>query len=201
MIANEAHAWVEVNDGAMWRRIDLGGAGRALDAPVAAGPKHDAPPDPFGWPPNAESGSALADRARASNASVDPNGGGNGGTSGGGTSPSGLATVTPASSSTSYDDRPTSKIAVNVLDQDPHRGSPLHVRGAVTSDGAACSHILVAFSLKDGRGHEVPLGGLATNDDGAFEGALVVPASAALGDYDLVARTPGDARCGRGGAP
>jgi transglutaminase-like putative cysteine protease len=37
MIANEAHAWVEVNDGSLWRRIDLGGAGRALDASLAGG--------------------------------------------------------------------------------------------------------------------------------------------------------------------
>ena len=42
MIANEAHAWVEVNDGATWRRIDLGGAGRALDAALAGSVKHDA---------------------------------------------------------------------------------------------------------------------------------------------------------------
>ena len=35
MITNEAHAWVEVSDGSLWRRIDLGGAGRALDASLA----------------------------------------------------------------------------------------------------------------------------------------------------------------------
>ncbi len=65
MIANEAHAWVEVHDGALWRRIDLGGAGRAMDAALAGGTKHEAPPDPFAWPPNATRGDELADRARA----------------------------------------------------------------------------------------------------------------------------------------
>ncbi|MDP8999480.1 MAG: transglutaminase-like domain-containing protein, partial [Myxococcota bacterium] len=33
MIVNEAHAWVEVHDGALWRRIDLGGAGRMAPPP------------------------------------------------------------------------------------------------------------------------------------------------------------------------
>ena len=47
MIANEAHAWVEVNDGSLWRRIDLGGAGRAMDAALGGGVKHETPPDPL----------------------------------------------------------------------------------------------------------------------------------------------------------
>src|SRR5207247_2204830 len=37
MVTNEAHAWVEVHDGSGWRRIDLGGAGRALREPLASG--------------------------------------------------------------------------------------------------------------------------------------------------------------------
>ncbi len=44
------------------------------------------------------------------------------------------------------------------------------------------------------------LGTLATGDDGAFAGGIVVPGSTPLGDYDVVARTPGDARCGSGGS-
>ena len=49
----QAHAWVEVSDGSLWRRIDLGGAGRAMDATLAGGVKHETPPDPFAWPANA----------------------------------------------------------------------------------------------------------------------------------------------------
>ena len=44
----------------------------------------------------------------------------------------------------------------------------------------------------------ISLGTLATGDDGAFAGAIVVPVDASLGDYDIIARTPGDARCGAG---
>ena len=47
----------------------------------------------------------------------------------------------------------------------------------------------------------VSIGSLATDTKGGYEGALVVPQTAALGDYDVVARTPGDARCGRGRGP
>jgi hypothetical protein len=46
----------------------------------------------------------------------------------------------------------------------------------------------------------VTLGTLATGDDGAFAGGIVVPGSTPLGDYDVVARTPGDGRCGSGGS-
>jgi hypothetical protein len=42
------------------------------------------------------------------------------------------------------------------------------------------------------------LGTLATGDDGAFAGGIVVPGSTPLGDYEVVARTPGDSRCGGG---
>jgi len=44
------------------------------------------------------------------------------------------------------------------------------------------------------------LGTLATGDDGYYVGGIVVPGSTPLGDYDVVARTPGDARCGSGGS-
>ena len=43
-----------------------------------------------------------------------------------------------------------------------------------------------------------PVGVLATDERGNFDGALVLPASVPLGDYEAHARTLGDARCGRG---
>jgi hypothetical protein len=42
------------------------------------------------------------------------------------------------------------------------------------------------------------LGAVATGDKGEYSGAIVVPGVIPLGDYDVVARTPGDAKCGRG---
>ena len=45
---------------------------------------------------------------------------------------------------------------------------------------------------------ELPVGVLATDERGTYDGALVLPASVPLGDYEVAARTFGDARCGRG---
>jgi hypothetical protein len=42
------------------------------------------------------------------------------------------------------------------------------------------------------------LGAVATSDKGTYAGSIVIPGSIELGDYDLTARTSGDARCGRG---
>lgn len=62
-VHNEAHAWVEVFDGALWHRIDLGGAagdvqlGGQLDVP------HVLPTDPFQWPSSSESGQDMVNQA------------------------------------------------------------------------------------------------------------------------------------------
>ena len=56
------------------------------------------------------------------------------------------------------------------------------------------------MGLHDGRGLELPLGALATDDEGKFDGSLALPSAVPLGDYDLFARTSGDTRCGRGAA-
>jgi hypothetical protein len=64
MVVNEAHAWVEVHDGRLWRRVDLGGAGQTLHDPLSNNVPYDPPPDPFAWPQGATRGDDLADRAR-----------------------------------------------------------------------------------------------------------------------------------------
>src|SRR5262249_29857716 len=68
MIINEAHAWVEVYDGVLWRRIDLGGAGRMVNPASNVMPEravHQAPPDPFAWPQGSERGDEMVEQARA----------------------------------------------------------------------------------------------------------------------------------------
>jgi transglutaminase superfamily protein len=59
---NEAHAWVEVFDGELWHRIDLGGAADHLEMDDEGRPRHVEPHDPFAWPDRRESGLAMADR-------------------------------------------------------------------------------------------------------------------------------------------
>jgi hypothetical protein len=53
---------VEVFDGELWHRIDLGGAAERLDMDDEGRPRHVEPPDPFTWPDRSESGLAMAER-------------------------------------------------------------------------------------------------------------------------------------------
>jgi len=197
-----------VHDGSGWRRIDLGGAGRALREPLAEGVHHEPPPDPFAWPPNATRGDDLADRSRsgapASSSGASSGGGGgarsNGGAPASAPDDSSSGASGPTNMSVNKDERPPTKLSVAIVDADAHRGAPLRVRGDVAAEGEACGHVVVALALRDARaGREVSLGTLATDGSGKYEGALVVPQTAPLGDYDVVARTLGDARCGPGG--
>ena len=71
----------------------------------------------------------------------------------------------------------------------------------MSAEGAACGHILVDLGLRDGRGLDLRLGALATDDEGKYDGTLMIPSAVPLGDYDLYVRTAGDSRCGRGAGP
>jgi hypothetical protein len=239
MISNEAHAWVEVDDGHMWRRIDLGGAGRTLHDPLSTNIPYEPPPDPFSWPQGSTRGEDLADRARRAaggpNAPAPPspagsassgaagaapsgagstgtsggapgssgNGpgstfGASGGASGGGTSGGGTSTGLRPVTLPGPDDRPGSTLTMTLGGTDAHRGAPMPVRGQVKSDGEPCGHVAVEIVLRSRTQGEIPVGVLATDERGNYDGALVLPASVPLGDYEAHARTLGDARCGRG---
>jgi hypothetical protein len=223
MVVNEAHAWVEVHDGRMWKRIDLGGAGRMLHDPLSQNVPYEPPADPFAWPQGSTRGEDLADRARrpptpASTGSAapggsaappssaspagsafDPNGppasglGPNG--SGFGGASSGLST-NPGSGKP--DDRPSSLVTLTLAGGEAHRGAPFRVHGKVDADGEGCGHVSVEIFLRSRQAGDVPIGVVATDDKGAYDGALVLPSTLPLGDYDVAARTFGDARCGRG---
>lgn len=224
MISNEAHAWVEVHDGRMWRRIDLGGAGRTLDDPLSQNVPYDPPPDPFAWPQGSTRGDDLADRARRAGGAPQgspatpstgglstPPGAGSGasssasplGSSGGassfGAGSSGAAAGAPSRTVglSGPDDRPPSTIAMSLDGRDARRGSALKLRGSVAADGEPCGHVPVEILLRGG-GVEIPLGLLATDERGNYDGAIVLPPTVPLGEYDVTARTLGDARCGRG---
>jgi hypothetical protein len=227
MIVNEAHAWVEVHDGTLWRRIDLGGAGRMAATPEALAdrPAYVPPPDAFAWPPNAERGGDMVADARAR--ATSPGGASSGGqgeastwegTSAapqqageragdaaappGASASAGSAWGLPSPSPSDHDDRPRSWLSIAVAGAEVHRGQPLEVRGEVRADGDACPHVAVELWLRAAGarrgGAPLLLGTLATGDSGGFAGGIVVPADAALGDYDVFARTLGDARCGGG---
>lgn len=221
MVVNEAHAWVEVFDSKLWHRVDLGGAAANLDnEPDPGRPAYVPPPDPYAWPSGRDSGQDLADRSRSqANAGGTSGGGasgsgasGAGGQSGGDAgapSPSGA----PGSPGPDAPNRlPDAEVTVGAIDGDVHRGLPLHLQGTVAGAGSPCAHLRVDVVLQSRAPHGrdasssapagllpgTPIGSLSTDERGRYDGAVVVPRDLALGDYDLVVQTPGDARCGAG---
>jgi transglutaminase-like putative cysteine protease len=203
---NEAHAWVEVHDGTRWLRIDLGGAGRMetrTSNRLASRDAYEGPREAFPWPLSSERGADMIARAGAAGAarssprSASP-----------ATDPADPSAPAPAAQDSERDDgdrRAPSTVAVTVTDAAVHRGLPVHVRGTVRAGDEPCPHVPVELWLREPKeAHEdevtrkrFAVGTLATGDDGAFAG-IVVPVGVPLGDYDLIAETPGDSRCGRG---
>ncbi len=210
VITNEAHAWVEVHNGTRWKRIDLGGAGGALESSVK--PPMTPPPDPFAWPESADRGSDLASRARET-----PSLGGGGGLGGSGAAAGGsdaagggaaayAAANAPGAASNSATSTPRpedlrEQAVVEVYANEPNakRGGMLPVRGAVRANGHACAHASVVISLREaqGRAPSIALGVVPAKSDGSFESSVFVPRDLPPGDYEILAQTPGDSRCSK----
>lgn len=202
MVVNEAHAWVEVYDGSLWHRIDLGGAALNLDQDRdPTRPPHQPPQDPYRWPEGAEqsSGEQLAQKDRA-----DDQPGTGGGSSTSTSDPSGSSATPPTSATDptqptpSNPDLPASTVELSVVEKTVRRGSTLRVSGKVSQAGRACSNVRVdvVVTSEDTPGRVI--GSLSSDDDGAFEGTAVVPRDLAAGDYDVLVVTRGDKRCGAG---
>jgi len=233
MVVNEAHAWVELHDGRMWRRIDLGGAGRTLHDPLSSNVPYDAPPDPFAWPQGATRGDDLAERARhasttgpnasptstsaagappppgSSSAAAAPGASGALGGGGAGDDPafsgaggaggaSGTGGAGRGPGAGAPDERPPSVVAIALAGAEAHRGAPFRIRGQVSSDGEPCGHVSVEIVLRSRGQGDIVIGQLATDERGAYDGAIVLPSAVALGEYEVRARTWGDGRCGTG---
>ncbi|HEV8551457.1 MAG TPA: transglutaminase domain-containing protein [Polyangiaceae bacterium] len=203
LVRNEAHAWVEVGDGAIWHRIDLGGAaGRFELDPSARTPPHVPPEDPFVWPQGSQS----------STLSVESSGSAPSGGQGPGSGPAAAASARPPASEPDIGDplpppapAPSAgfssglspaKVEVTVTDAETRRGARLHVKGAVVADGDACPSARVDLALRAGGGNAYSLGSLPTDAQGHFEAELTVPLGLEVGDYSLVATTPGAGACG-----
>jgi transglutaminase-like putative cysteine protease len=205
LVFNEAHAWVEIHDGSRWRRLDLGGAGRfasPLASLAANRPSYEPPPDMFRWPQAADRGENLGGTSQPhpGPSAVAMNGQTASSPSAAGAtlSSQGGPEASSPSPSTDRSSRPPSSVSVTVTDREAHRGFPLHVAGIVKADDEPCAHVAVELWIRSAT-TEPPIlfGTAATDDDGAFTGGGVVPSSAPLGDYDVIATTEGDSRCGR----
>ena len=196
MVVNEAHAWVEVFDAKLWHRIDLGGAAANLDTETDnQRPPYVPPPDPYAWPESRDSGQDLADRTRAQGPSGQAPG------RGGRAEPddSRQRAARRASPIPSPSKGPDSEVTVTAIDSDVRRGLPVHLQGVVMNSGAPCPHLRVDVHISGAAlKHGALIGSLSTDERGKYDGAVVIPRDFSLGDYTLVVKTPGDARCGRG---
>lgn len=198
-VHNEAHAWVEVGDGTLWHRIDLGGAGRILDdkteKPEKEQPPYASPDDPYSWPAGATKGTDLLPPSTA----APPSPSGTGGT----TPP---PTPPPASSgSSTAPTAPPSKVTLALPaapTDDPLetlRGKPFVVKGRVVdSTGAGCKSVRVDFKISSNTAGDLGIGTLTTDADGNYEGKVSIPSGARPAEYSVVATTPGAAACGQG---
>jgi hypothetical protein len=203
MVRNEAHAWVEVSDSLKWHRIDLGGAAGRVNIAPTDRPAHIAPRDPYAWPSGSDSAEAMAEQARSrARTSVTPSSGSGSGTAPpSGSGPSGAATVTPLESDPG-DLRPASDVTLGLREPRAVRGARLPVFGVIEAAGDRCSLARVDLHLRpkasSGRTEAIALGALVTGEDGRYDGQVAVPYGIPVGDYDVVASTPGSYRCGRG---
>lgn len=200
LIRNEAHAWVEVFDGRLWHRIDLGGAAGRLDFERDPGTQlHEPPADPYRWPSGGESGRDMAERSLTGQRSGDTSGGGTPANGSGADSSAPQPPEPPRESpEPGSDSRPEPAFVLKELGGEVKRGAPLKVAGQVEADGSGCSFARVDVALRSTAGGLLPLGALATDDAGRFAGSVTVALTVPVGDYDVVVSTPGDSRCGPG---
>ncbi len=207
MIVNEAHAWVEAFDGSLWHRIDLGGAALNMETRENEGPPHQPPPDPYAWPESSQdSGQEMADRAR-STAGGQSGGAQNGQNGQNGQTPSPTASTTASSAPTTAPsaappvdpDASPAEFTVSDVGRDVRRGLPIVLQGEVKSGGSSCPNVRVDVLLRSAAAPEgIVVGSLSTDERGAYNGPVVIPRELSLGEYDLILRTPGGARCGAG---
>jgi hypothetical protein len=218
LVSNEAHAWVEVRDDRLWRRIDLGGA--ALDLQQNARldrPQHVPPPDAFAWPTGRDSGADLGARERRDAegrraarqpTATDPTGNAapspTAANAGAESEPSATRADVPADGSEpsstpldgKLDARAPALVRVDDVDRDLFRGRPMRLRGHISASGEPCARVRVDVFIASSAAGERRVGSLATDERGNYDGEVGLPRDLTVGDYDLYVATPGNARCG-----
>jgi hypothetical protein len=195
-VHNEAHAWVEVFDASVWHRIDLGGAAGRVESELGGRPPHVTPRDPFSWPPGSESGAGMAERARQAQPFDAAR---RGSTSGGDAIPS---PDDPRAALPEGEPHQGSILTLSVGSQEALRGDRLSLAGEVKTEEGPCPRVRVDFELTttetSSRAAPIHLGTLFTDPEGRYEHRIVIPHGIPVGDYVVVARTPGGGECGPG---
>jgi hypothetical protein len=205
-IRNEAHAWVEVFDGDLWHRIDLGGAAGEMRLAAAPEVRHTAPPDPYSWPAAAGQGSDMARTA------VAPSSGGAehaesdataADSSPSASGPAALASPDPDAASSAAAllqalppaelQPPT--VELRLFGDQVLRGRGVRVAGEVLQAGKPCGLTPVVVALARGAGWRKPVGTLVTDAHGHFSGTVTIPSDVEVGDYELLADARSGASC------
>jgi hypothetical protein len=203
-VRNEAHAWVEVYDGRVWHRVDLGGAAQRFELDTRAGaPPHVAPPDPYAWPEGSGGGLAAAQSSGAAPAA----------SSAPSSSPGARRSMVPSVPSTAprapssaqsplalpttvgANEQTRSRVDLGVEAADARRGTALRVSGKVSSAGGACPYARVDIMLVDPAGTSL-IGSVPTDADGRFDSRVTIPFDIDVGEHTLRASTPGAGPCG-----
>ncbi len=205
LVHNEAHAWVEVFDGEIWHRIDLGGAAGRLDFQRPPDvPVHRPPNDELAWPEDSSPGLGLSGAGGAgrnqSNAGEPPAAPPSTTpppTTGGPASTSAVPGAPSEQRGPAHPSNlPASDVTLELGGRDVRRGHPLRVFGRLTSEGRGCGFSRVDLVLHGGDGHVVPLGSLATDETGRYAGEVIVPLEVPVGDEVIEAKSPGSGSCG-----
>lgn len=199
LVHNEAHAWVEVHDGQLWHRIDLGGAAVELAAQAEqSAPAHVPPPDELPWPHGRDSGADLAHRTRSQaeerRRESSPELGA------GGSPPSRApeeSELDPEPTEQPSLDRAPASLTIDAIDDAIFRGLPVRLKGRVQAEGRGCGHIRVDVYVL-AKGQEYRLGALSTDADGQYDGEVIMSRAVPPGDHELVVKTGGGGHCGAG---
>ena len=198
LVRNEAHAWVEVSDGLQWHRVDLGGAASHIDYEQHSSEhQHQPPADPYQWPPGSEAGESLTVQASSGGGSrsgtPEPAGSG-------APPPRTPRSVVPSASGSAepppaHEDRTQNEVLVSSDEHELRRGARFHVAGVARTERDVCSFSRVDIALRDKAGAEHWLGALATDQSGKYDGRVALPFELEVGDYSVIATTPGSAAC------
>lgn len=194
-VHNEAHAWVEVFDGELWHRIDLGGAAARAVLDLGDRPVHVEPRDPYPWPERSTSAHEMTERALRERPAAT-------GDTAVSTPQSATASQPPPAQQDGVQEdlaAPAATLTVNTARVRVTRGERLDVTGRVSAAAALCDRVRVDLWLIRGANERHALGTLMTDELGRFSGGMVVPFNVPVGNYEVEAATPGRSPlCGPG---
>ncbi len=220
-VHNEAHAWVEVFDGQLWHRVDLGGAASGIhyDGGKPEGPAYRMPKDNYEWPSQAQPGDQLSAKPGLENtestAADSANGAQGNSTNNAPRPPSQAAPrsspsndpkssmsmpepeplAEPAPASSVAENRGISQLTFKVVGSaNVHRGEALSIEGSARSDGGPCGLTRIDLELKRDK-ERYRLGSTATDEKGRFSMQVAVPLRLGVGPYELTAASGDSATC------